>query len=339
MLAQGPMRSDSQSSGTDKAVTDLMRTAVAKYAKHDLEGAREAFLGAWKLKQHVAIAASLADVEVSLGRYRDAVEHLKFVLSQASAGDGDARADAEQQLAECMKHLGTFRVDIEPADARVLLDGKVVGRGPTLEIVVEPGVHALQAEQAGRFSSIQRPSISQAEILKARLEVAPLQSTADAPTRTRPVAASPHAERPSKEVEAGTDAKFWTLTAGGTLTAAALAVGVIYTVQSNSASSDADGLLADIQKQSEPTAIAGRNECTAMPRPTCCDNLASKLEDAKGARSIAVGSFVAGGVFGLATLGALVFWPKRPPPAASRSLTLSPWSDGYGRGLTVRGSF
>src|SRR5882724_8409675 len=58
-----------QSEDTERAVTELMRTAVARYAKKDLEGAREAFEKAWNLKHHAAIAASLAEVEMKLSRY------------------------------------------------------------------------------------------------------------------------------------------------------------------------------------------------------------------------------------------------------------------------------
>src|SRR4051812_13044301 len=66
---------------TKATVKELMHTGVAAYRKKDFEAARTAFAKAWKLKPHSDIAAALADVEMKLGRYRDAAGHWDYYLN------------------------------------------------------------------------------------------------------------------------------------------------------------------------------------------------------------------------------------------------------------------
>src|ERR1700742_4017684 len=101
------------SSTDDAAIKELMRTGIGEYRKNHLEAARTAFASAWELRHHTAIAASLADVEMKLGRFRDAAEHWQYYLASSPPD----RAEAEAQLAECSKHVGRIDVTVEPAAA------------------------------------------------------------------------------------------------------------------------------------------------------------------------------------------------------------------------------
>jgi hypothetical protein len=128
----------------EKAVAELMRTGVARYGKKDFAGARDAFERAWRLKRHAAIAASLGEVELELGRYADAANHLSFYLRNAPSGRDTS--DAQQQLNECKKHLGGLRVVVDAASATVFVNDRAIGISPLDgEYWVDPGEHSVRA--------------------------------------------------------------------------------------------------------------------------------------------------------------------------------------------------
>lgn len=336
-LAEQPKAGNKQSDAAEPDVTELMRTAMARYAKKDLEGAREAFLQAWALRQHAAIAASLAEVELKLGRYRDAAGHLSFYLAHLPAGKETLRRDAEVQLAECKRHLGSVAVKVEPADAMLLVDGSAVGEG-SQDLLLEPGEHSLQAVASARLSPKESFSIAAGESREARLVVAQATSA----TKAQPPAASPANPKPPlpprQAVEESGNAKLWVVVGGGAATAVGVALGVAFTMKSNSASSHSDEVLRQIQSESDPKLVASRSECASVPALAGCTDYAQARADTRQARNIAIGSFIGSGVFALATVGALALWPDRKP-ANSGQLTLSPYGGWRAAGLALRGTF
>jgi hypothetical protein len=338
VLAQEAGQGTAQSGTTEQAVTELMRTGLERYSKKDLEGARDAFQKAWKLRQHAAIAASLAEVELKLARYRDAAEHLSFYLANLPSGKESSRGDAEQQLAECKKHIGTLSVTVEPATATVLVDGVARGEGAIAELFLEPGEHALQAEKEGRSSTMLKPSIAEGEVLNVRLTVKPAPAEKASFPQPQPPAPARVAPAP-RQAEANNDTEFWVVTAGGALSVAALTVGVMYTLQANSAESEGDDLLRQIQRDSDPQLVMQGAECAVTPLPAGCAELASARQDADSKRNLAIGSFVTGGVLAAATVGAIVFWPERKPAPNSAHWTLVPWGGWQAPGLLLNGTF
>ena len=336
-LAEQPKAVNKQSDAAEPDVTELMRTAMARYAKKDLEGAREALLQAWALRQHAAIAASLAEVELKLGRYRDAAGHLNFYLAHLPAGKETLRRDAEGQLAECKRHLGSVTVKVEPADAMLLVDGSAIGEGPQ-ELLLEPDEHSLQAVASARLSPKESFSIAAGESRAAQLVVAQATTAAKAqPPAAAPANPKPPAPQP-QPIEESSNTKLWVVVGGGAATAVGVALGVAFTLKSNSAASHSDELLRQIQSESDPALVASRGECAAATAPASCADYAQAQSDTKQARNVAIGSFIGGGVFGLATVGALALWPERKP-ANSGQLTLSPFGGWRAPGLALRGTF
>lgn len=337
-LAEQPKAGAKPSEAAQPDVTELMRTAMARYAKNDLEGAREAFQKAWDLRQHAAIAASLAEVELKLGRYRDAAGHLNFYLTHLPPGKETMRTDAEQQLADCKKHLGTVNVKVEPSDAMLLVDGSAIGEGPQ-EVLLEPGAHSLQVTASGHVSPKESFSIAAGESRESRLVVSSAATTAPSqpPTATQSAAKPPGAEQ--QPIAEGSSTKLWVVIGGGAATVVGVALGVAFTLKSNSASSHSDELLRQIQSKSDPKLVATGGECTANPAPAECADYSQARSDTKQARNVAIGSFIGGGVFALATVSALVFWPEHKQTAASGRLTLSPTGTWREPGLALQGTF
>ena len=79
------------------AVKELVKQGTAEYMKKNWEAARVDFLKAWELKQHYAIAGSLAQIEMKLGRYQDAAEHLKYAIANLPPDHADKRAEAAKR--------------------------------------------------------------------------------------------------------------------------------------------------------------------------------------------------------------------------------------------------
>jgi hypothetical protein len=336
-LAERPKPASKQNEATHPEVTELMQTAMARYAKNDLEGAREAFQRAWDLRQHAAIAASLGEVELKLGRYRDAAQHLSFYLAHLPPGKETMRTEAEQQLAECKRHVGTVKVSVEPSDAMVLVDGSAVAEGPQ-ELLLEPGAHSLQAVASGRLSPKESFSIAAGETRQTMLVIVP------APTATPPPAAGiePARERPTpapQPAAESSDTKFWVEVGGATAAAVGVALGVTFTLKSNRASSHADELLGQIQSESDPKLVASGSECTATPTPRACAAYSQARIDTKQAKNIAIGSFIGGGVLALATVGTLALWPAGKHTPKSGQLLLSPYGGWRAPGLALHGTF
>ncbi len=72
-----------------------------------------------------------------------------------------------------------------------------------------------------------------------------------------------------------------------------------------------------------------------------CDEPSTTTEDWDAAESRAIGSFIAAGVFGAATVATFFLWPANQeagsPPAAT--VAIGPWSYEGGRGAQVRVGF
>ena len=340
-LAQGSQSPTNDASpDTENAVAELMRTGVSRYGKKDFESARDAFEKAWRLKRHAAIAASLAEVEMKLGKYRDAAEHLSYYLAHAPTAREASRADAETQLEECRKHVGRVTVAVDTPSATVFVDQVQVGAAPLEDAVwLEPGEHALHAERDGRSSPAVHITMVAGASLAIRLVLTPAPGK---PTNT-PSPSTPRQKRietsAPKVVERPTDSKPWVLVGGVALTAVAVGVGVFYTVRANSDEGEANSTLANLERDADPSVVSSKSVCSeGAMRPQECESVSAKLKDADSGRNVATAAFISAGVLGLATVGALIFWPG-PVESKSARISVGPWADGAGRGFQVSGSF
>ena len=104
-----PAEDDPLPAETQQQVRNLVNEGAAASAKNDWEGARAALLKAWEIRPLATIAANLGYVELKLGKYREAAEHLQFFLDKAPTDRPERRNDAEQELAECRKHVAILR--------------------------------------------------------------------------------------------------------------------------------------------------------------------------------------------------------------------------------------
>ncbi len=183
-----------------------------------LDQARVKYLQAYSLRPSFDIAGNLGAVELVLGRYRDAAEHLEFSLRHAPVhGDAALRAKTEQLLSRARKRIGSIAVSVDVEAATVSLDDRSVGTSPLGGMLfVEPGAHRLSASKPG-YHEVAEP-----------FEIAAGQNQMIA-LRLRPI--GPGGDDPGELEPAGIEHYPWVVAGLGTwsvglLTAGAVLVGV-----------------------------------------------------------------------------------------------------------------
>lgn len=331
-----PVRPPKDEPTDQNTVRELMRAGTAAYAKNDLEAARAAFAKAWELKQHEAIAANLADVEQKLGHFRDAALHWGYVVEHTSADRVKIRTEAQTHLDECRKHLGALHLTTDPGAALFLDDQAAELGGPGQDLLVEPGNHVLRAELAGRASPSQQFTIGEGEQLTLVLIVPAPQPVPARP----PLVLPPKAELsvPMKRESGGNQTRTVVLFSGGLLTAAALGVGIGFTLKANDLGDQADRLRQEVEAEGDPNLAQIHGVCgpSAMQPPAACGTLRATVTEGDHARNTATVAFVAGGVIAVGTVAYYLLSAPHKETANSAGMQLVPWLGEGRRGLELQ---
>ncbi len=319
---------------SDKA-SELMNQGVTQYSKGNLVAAREAFLEAFKLAPHHTIASNLAEVEIKLGKYREASEHLNYVLHSLPPSATEERASSEKDLAQCRERLSIVRVAVSVQGAAVTLDGQSVGTAPLeTELWLEPGEYVVEARHAGYEPASERVTVRAGESREIMLALSELMASDAGPTADD--------YRGEIKPSSGMSAKTMVVIGGSVLTIAAAAVGTVFLVKKNSAAEDADQALADII-EAEPDLGKNGEACRLEPseRPAACATLMDAQHDKETFKNVAIGSFIAAGAFGVGTAVTYLLWPDKKASSATplglpRSrVSFAPWIDRNARGVTA----
>lgn len=321
---------------TEKKLTvkELMHTGIAAYRKKDFEAARAAFAKAWRLKPHSDIAAALADVEMQLGRYRDAAGHWDYYLNYHPPD----RDEAEAQLAECRKHVASVQLDVRPPEADVVVDGmRLSATAREGALWIEPGQHTIVARYEGRSSPEQKIEVAAGGEQTVRLEVGPPAAPTPVAVTAAP-APVPRSAPLKEEHGGGIEARTVVLIGGVTLTAAATLVGIVSLVRADSAESSRASLVREIRAETPPT-VPDDSTCAGEGVSTKCGELAQKVNEKVSAQNVAVGSFIAGGVFGVATVVTYLLWPAAKQSASANGFGIAPLALRGSRGLQIRMAF
>jgi tetratricopeptide (TPR) repeat protein len=310
----------------DGAVKELMRRGYAALKKNDVEAAHSAFSEAWKKKRHFAIALSLAEVEMRLGRYVEAADHWQFVIRNLPDDLADKRADAEQQLVECKTRVGTLTVQMKPLEATLIIDGAPTLEPPAdRELYVNPGDHDIRAEKDGKRSPTRSVHLSAGAKLSLELVVddgsvraAPAMAVSDpGGGASGAFAVLPPAPRRASSLKVPVIVSGLALTVGGAT------LGTVFLLKSNSASDDAQ--TAFERAVASVPGVDPSSACAVKDRPSSCDEAEARVTDQRTHRNVAVGAYVGTGVAAVATVAALLFWPSAgADEKTSRTATLTP---------------
>jgi hypothetical protein len=293
------------STSPDEALSETARELFTKGVKASQQQkwgeCRAAFLAAFGVKKVAQIAGNLALCEEKLGLYQDAAEHIAFFLSaERPDTPPERRAAGEAVLREASAKVATVHVRVDVDGADVLVDGRAIGVSPLATAVfLDPGSHTIAARKDGI------PTVEVTVDARAGASTGvPLKLF-----HPRPI---------------------WPMVVTGILAAGGLAAGGGLVAAANGKRNDAAGLRADLG--------GGSSQCVGVAGDNC-QVLANDLKSQGTLANGAVGSFVAGGAFALATVG-LGIWTFGAPSASKQGqLRVVPAIGLAERGLRIEGSW
>lgn len=297
------------------AAEDAFATGAAAFERGDTASALVHMRRAFELEPTYRNAAGLGQVELELGRYRAAAEHLEFSLRHyPAAGDAEGRANVMSGFSQARTHVGTITLEGQIPGVTFSIDGKPWARLPVAhDLFVEPGVRDFSFAKQGFAPGSQRVTVQAGAMHSLRVVLgAPLgasgsqqgrrgASSTDARPGALPAGAGstagsstrdPSTATPSTVPATGTG---WILIGGAALAVSAAATGAVFTVSADNAR----------QRASELAQSAGG--CNASSPDARCENRQQELQRAEDRDALALASYVTAAGVSLVSVG-LYFW-------------------------------
>lgn len=300
---------------------DLFKKGKALFAEGKKEEAYQAYRKAWDLKKSYDIAGNLGNVELELGKTRDAAEHLAYCVETfPTTGSDEARARAVARLGEARKKVGALRIVVTVPDATVVVDGTPIGKAPLApEVFVEPGEHTVEAKLAG---------------YKDAKQVIQADAGSSQPVQLAMVAADPVTGPPVIPGNGGGSGPSTAVIGVGIgLGVAGVGAGIVFLILSGGKSSDREAAIA---------ALPGTNVCGAGTSFTTeCQEIEDLSASQRTFTGLGIGGLVVGGV---ALGGTLIYalasgGSKGEPAAQGGKIRVLPAMGPTGGSLTFTGSF
>lgn len=315
---------------SDKA-RKLYLEGVAAAEKERWADAYASFVAAWALQKHYTIAGGMGTCELMLHRYRDAAEHLAIYVREIqkdATATAEERAAAEETYAQARAKVGTVIVSANVPGADVLVDGARVGTTPLEDpVFLQPGAHTITVQLAGYVP------------LEKRVELAAGGEERSAFELARPPASAPLAPVAGpREPDVVPRPDMRVIVAGGSVAAAGVIAGVVFTLVAN-------GKASGVRRQWYVVDAIdnGAVDC-ADPDPgnpeAQCKKLRSLIDDKRLFSNLALWSFVGGGVAALGTLGYYgVETLSSPPTPTKKHARIVPLVTPSGAGIVAGGAF
>lgn len=282
----------------------------------------------------------LGQTELTLGKYRDAAEHLTFAIQNTPSGKAEsALPPLKEDLGEAKTHITTLWITVTQPDAEVMVDSKVVGKSPIdVAVFMDPGKHTISASHPthGNAESTldAKPGEEKAVALKLekQTKTSPpaLKYTPDDLDKPSKITVNPP---PPVEPKSGMEGRTIVLIAGSAVTLVAAGTATYFGFKSRSLGKDADSMATRIE------GTYGNNACAA---PTggasgLCADFLGKRNDQRDAGRIANVSFVVAGVAAAATGLTYLLWPRAK--TATSAFVMAPITAPNAGGLILQGNF
>ena len=198
--------------------------AIEEFDLNHFTEAREHFARAHALFPNARTLRGLGLCDFELRRYVAAVQYLKEALaSDVKQLDGKLRKETEAMLARAAGYVGTLRVQAQPAEALVSVDGISVTPASDGSMLLEVGDHVLEVRATGfvtqrRELQVRGGQDESVEIALAAIALQPEEVAAAGPhSDTSPAGA------PSKQAHKPLYKQWWLWTAVGVVLAGAAA--------------------------------------------------------------------------------------------------------------------
>lgn len=294
--------------GARDRADELFGLANEAFDADKVDEAYALYQQAFALKRTYDIAGNLGQVELKMGKFRDAAEHLSFTLRFFPPTGKDAPREAIRRAFDAArKEVGTLTIKVNVQGAAVSIDGKLLGRSPfATEVFVEPGKRTLEASLEAHLPTHIVIEIAKNERRNVDLSLTP-KAQPPPPPRNVPL-----------------------LLTGFGLSLAAAGSGLGLMIGASNKSIEADGLLQQI--------YAGEPGATC---PCGSDKNRARLKGLRQDHDLffnaAVGLFAGAGVLALGT--AVYALTPSFQKAPSRTARIVPVVSEHGGGALVVGSF
>lgn len=298
------------------------------------EEARLALLELWSKSPSYDVATALAEAELRLKRYADAMRHLTYAIANPSKTEPEKNLEwVETWFARAKKHVTSYVITTNVDGGLVSVDGIPVAETPLMTpIYVEPGRHVIAVSKAGyklaHTTVTASAGVTEELPLSLELDNAASGQTGVTERQGSAVLASDRAEGDARATPRRPNP--WILVAGGATTAAGLIAGLAFNARSNNAQDHAEELRT-------VTGSSGCYQPASAFRKTCAE-LLDAGERRDSARNVSSAAFAVGGI---AAVGTVLYWlwPRKLDVQHGVNVQVSGAADAHRVSLVVFGSY
>lgn len=271
--------------------------------------AEAAYQSAWNLRKSFDLAGNLGDVEMQLGQYRDAAEHLSYAYDEfPTGGKPEVREALGKRIEEARLQVGVLRIKTNLVGARLYVDGKLIGQSPLeKDVFVDVGQRVIEARLDGHDDVLRTIDVTKASTQNIELQIVP---------------------KTGGGTSSGNGKRIAVIAAGGSLALVGLGGGIGLWLAASGKTSDADVIRADLSKGVCPgttSDIMGK-----------CSTLRSTLEDHDTFFNLGTGLFATGFLVGVGTVVYAVASKKKP---GTVGLQMAPVVAPTLTGISISGHF
>lgn len=298
---------------TPQSEDDFFARGKALFAEGKYAEAYEAYKQAWARERSYDVAGNLGNVEVKLGRWADATEHLTYARdhlppSLEAERKREVLARITELLSEVRAKVTEVDLVIQPKHAAIAVDGHARERIVPDKLWLEPGDHKLEVSADGHQPAVRT-----------------MRATAGGHQRVE-LALHPLGKKPATAVSDNGPSLALIVT-GAVVGAAGIGVGIGLVVA-------AEGKGDDRRAVAEGLAS---NACGAGTTRTAeCQQIEDLSAEENTLRNVGIASLVAGGTIGIATL-VYALWPREEGEEAA--FIIAPSITPGTATIVVKGSF
>jgi hypothetical protein len=290
----------------------LFKQGFAAFNEKRYQEAYDALSQAWKLQRSFDVAGNLGIVELELGKFRDAAEHLAFAVENLPpSAKQKEREFVTEGLAAARKEVGALSIEVDRAGAAVEVDGRAAGTSPLKSVVyVEPGTRTVVARLAGYANGTKSVTIDKASAQVVSLTLVPAAGAAATPAGTGAPPAATATDIPDVP---GSRRSIVPPIVLGAIGAVGIGVGIGLAAAASGADSDA--------QETEDEITAANATCGGATTPGFEQRCQDYADLQSNHSTLKTGSIVSFAVGGAAAGAALVYllWPESATPAQQGS--------------------
>jgi hypothetical protein len=155
----------------------VVAEAIAEFQRQNWVEARALFKRAHEISPNARTLRGAGNAAFEAKMYVDAYQDLSAALeSKVKPLTPAQRTEVQRNLARARTYISRLRVEAEPSDAELSIDGKPVVMEDGA-LLLDPGVHELSVRAAGHEPASQRVDAEPGEQREIRVELRPVQET------------------------------------------------------------------------------------------------------------------------------------------------------------------